>query len=370
MRQVRRSHRRMPVARVVSLLIVAVLAGGCAANESRDDGGEACPPAPSLVRGVGLSPRGMGLTGRLDPASLLAFYEEVAGIGGSAVLWNGAWRDDAAGGADAGAVPAGPRAVASEASERCFTPVPVFGWRSGEIPLIRTASDPANDWTNADARQRYASMLGTFAAEYQPPYVFLGNENDFYFEQAPEDYARWVVAYDEAYDAIKAASPQTLVGPVFNYEHLAGLGGLNGWSTPLWGALDAHDLTKVDIVGLSLYPFFGTAEPSAVPVDYLEPLSARIGGRPIAITETGWPAEHPAGFTAPWSAGEQAQVAYVERLTALLDGRDVRLANWLLLHALRDSGPESQAWQVFGSVSLRDAAGERRPAYEAWFARP
>ncbi|MGE0228235.1 MAG: hypothetical protein AB7I38_08265 [Dehalococcoidia bacterium] len=370
MRQVRRSHRRMPVARVVSLLIVAVLAGGCAANESRDDGGEACPPAPSLVRGVGLSPQGMTLGGGLDAASLLAFYDEVAEIEGRAVLWNGAWRDDAAGGADAGAVPAGPRAVASEASKRCLTSVPVFGWRAGETPLIRTASNPTNDWTNADARERYASMLRAFAAEYQPPYVFLGNENDFYFEQAPEDYANWVSAYEAAYDAIKAASPDTLVGPVFNYEHLAGTGGLNGWSTPLWGALDAHDLTKVDVLGLSLYPFFAAAEPGTIPADYLEPLTARIGARPIAITETGWPAEHPDGFAPPWSAGEQAQVEYIKRLTALLDGRDVRLANWLLLYALRDTGSESQAWRLFGSVSLRDAAGERRPAYEAWFGPP
>lgn len=45
---------------------------------------------PSFVRGVGLSPRGMSLSGGLEPAAIVAFYEEVASHRGSAVLWNGA----------------------------------------------------------------------------------------------------------------------------------------------------------------------------------------------------------------------------------------------------------------------------------------
>jgi hypothetical protein len=213
-------------------------------------------------------------------------------------------------------------------------------------------------------------MVRAFATEYRPPYVFLGNENDFYFEQAPDDYANWVAAYNEAYEAIKAASPETFVGPVFNYEHLTGQGGLNGWTKPLWGALEAHDLTKVDIVGLSVYPFFGAAEPEAIADDYFEPLFARIGNRPLAVTETGWPAGHPAGFTPRWAAGERQQVEYIGRLTALLGGHEVRLVNWLLLYPLRDDGSNALAWRLFGSVSLRNAAGQPRPAYEAWYRPP
>lgn len=312
----------------------------------------------------------MSLSGGLEPASIVAFYEEVASHRGSAVLWNGAWRGDAVNGSDAGTVPAAARSVAMEASKRCFVAVPVFGWRARSTPLIKTAADPTNDWSNADARERYASMLRAFVAEFRPPYVFLGNENDLYLEQAPGDYANWVAAYDEAYDAIKAASPETLVGPVFNYEHLAGLGTLNGWTKPLWGALEAHDLARIDIVGLSVYPFLGARAPDAIPEDYFAPLFARIGSKPIAVTETGWPAETLGGTTLPWAAGEREQVEYIGRLTALLGRHEVRLANWLLLHPLRDDESTAQAYRLFGSVSLRNAAGEPRPAYEAWFGPP
>lgn len=273
-------------------------------------------------------------------------------------------------GSDAGTVPAAARSVALEASKRCVVAVPVFGWRAGSTPLIKTAANSTNDWTNTDARARYASMLRAFMTEYRPPYVFLGNENDFYLEQAPGDYANWVAAYNEAYDAIKAASPETLVGPVFNYEHLAGLGALNAWTKPLWGALEAHDLARVDVVGLSVYPFLGAKEPDTIPEDYFAPLFARIGSKSVAVTETGWPAEAPGGASLPWVAGERAQVEYIGRLTALLGGHEVRLANWLLLHPLGDDGSNAQAYRLFGSVSLRNAAGEPRPAYEAWLGPP
>jgi hypothetical protein len=54
-----------------------------------------------------------------------------------------------------------------------------------------------------------------------------------------------------AYDAIRAVSPETLVGPVFQYEHLSGLGRLAAMTAPNWGALAAHDLGRVEVLGLS-----------------------------------------------------------------------------------------------------------------------
>ncbi|MFN8585214.1 MAG: hypothetical protein U0446_07815 [Dehalococcoidia bacterium] len=355
---------------LLAALGVALLVIGCGGSGSGERVEEDCPPPLSSVRGVGLSPRGMSLSGGLDPASLVAFYEEAGSHRGSAVLWNGAWRGDAVGGSDAGAAPAAARSVAVEASKRCLVAVPVFGWRAGNTPLIKTAANPTNDWTNTDARERYASMLRAFVTEFRPPYVFLGNENEFYFEQAPGDYANWVAAYNAAYDAIKAAAPETLVGPVFNYEHLAGLGALNGWTKPLWGALEAHDLAKVDVVGLSVYPFLGATAPDAIRDDYFAPLFARIGPKPVAVTETGWPAEALGGTNVPWVAGEREQVEYIGKLAALLGRHEVRLENWLLLHPLRDDGSNAQAYRLFGSVSLRNAAGEPRAAYEAWFGPP
>jgi hypothetical protein len=322
-------------------------------------------PLPGLVKGVALSPAGFPL----DYTKVPEFLAEVGAFRDSGVMWNGAWRDDAVAGTDAGTVPLAAQLVSDSAAANCYTPVVVFGWRAGETLFVKVPSDATNDWTNAAAVAAFQAMLAAYAAAERPPFVFLGNENDFYAEQSSAGYAAWLAAYGTLRDAVKAASPATLVGPIFNFEHLSGTGALNGWTTPRWSALTDHDLAKVDVVGLTVYPFFQHASVAAVPDAYLAPLFDRIGAKPVAITETGWPAEDLGGLDPPWSTSEAEQVAYVSKLFTLTAGRDVRLVNWLFLNPMVDPGGSPVEWKLFGSVSLRDAAGQKRPAYTAWEAR-
>jgi hypothetical protein len=158
------------------------------------------------------------------------------------------------------------------------------------------------------------------------------------------------------------------VGTVFSYEHMAGAGALAGWNTQLWGALTAHDLGKIDLVGVTVYPFFQYAAPASIPVEYLNPLVARIGLRSFAITETGWPAEDAASINLPYETGDTSQVAYVPRLQAVTQGKLVRMVNWLFLNGMRDPGGSPISWQLFGSVSIRDSLGNKHLVYDDWVA--
>lgn len=319
-------------------------------------------PAAGLLRGVGLSPAGFPD----DFSALEAFFDEVAGWGRGAAMWNGAWRDDATAGTDAGEIPVAAALVAGRAEGGArFAPIAVFGWRSGDTPLIRVPADDTNDWRNTAAAAAFRDAVAAYAEAYRPALVFLGNESDFYWALDPDDYQRWIAVYDDAYDAIKAASPDTLVGPVFNVEHLMGWGTYSGWTSPQTEAFTLHDRTRIDVVGLTVYPYLGHAAPADVAVDYLAPVFDLVGDLPVAITETGWPAEAPAGPVA-WQPGEAEQVAYLTRLGEMLAGRDVRLVNWLFLHPMASGSPEVLA--TFGTVSLRDAAGAPRPIYEAFVA--
>ena len=319
-----------------------------------------------FVKGLALSPRGFPA----DYSHLPEFFTEAASLPAAGVIWNGGWRDSAPAGWDGSTplpVPEGAELVAQEAEAEGFTPLAVLGWRHGDTPSLATPGHPANDWSNATARARYAEVAASFAAEHHPPYLFLGNENDAYFVSHPDDYPRWITAYEAAYDAVKAVSPQTLVGPVFQYENLAGLDGLTGDATPHWGALAAHHLAKVDVVGVSLYPWFGIERAEDLPEDYLAPLFAHDGGRPVVITETGWPAEPPTGIAAPWTASEAEQVTFVGRLFRAIQGRDVRAAVWLYLYPPVPDG--SLELNLFGSLSLRDDDAAERPVYDAWKSR-
>jgi hypothetical protein len=351
-------HRAAALGMLLVLTAVGFLSCSSGSSSSPE-------PQAQQIRGFGLSPFGFPL----DYSGITAFFTEVGGLGHSDIMWNGAWRDDAAGGSDAGTVPGAAAAVAQAGTTYGFTPVAVFGWRSGTTLFVSVPTNTVNNWSNTDARGLYATAVSSYASAYHPEFLFLGNENDSYYAQDQADYANWIVAYNAAYDAVKAVSPSTLVGPVFSFEHMAGSGSLNGWTTSYWGAVDAHDMSRVDIVGLTLYPWLNYADPSEVPTTYLDPLFFHIGSKPVAITESGWPAENLGSLNPLWTTSEQAQVDYIPVLGSMIQGRDVRLVNWLFLNPLVNDGTSSLDWKLFGSVSLRTSAGAKRPAYDAWAAQ-
>jgi len=214
-------------------------------------------------------------------------------------------------GTDAGSLPAGAALTVQQAGPFGYEPILVFGWRGSDQPDIRIPMNPENSWRNEAA-----------AALYQ-------------------------------------------------YERTAGVGVLAAQTGASWGALTLHDLDRIDVLGLTLYPFFSHATPGDIPTNYLEPLAQRLGGRPIAITETGWPAEIPDGFELPWEASEGHQVEYLEALGRVLQGFDVPLVTWLYRHPLAqvaEGGLTPLEWNIFHSLSLRRGSGEKRPVHNAWVA--
>jgi hypothetical protein len=154
-----------------------VLALACVACGAKATQTEPVTPADTgIVRGFALSPLGLPA----DYSATPAFFAEVGALGRAAVMWNGAWRDDAVGGSDAGTLPGGAAGVLDGAAQLSLTPVLVFGWRSGTTLLLRMPTDSTDDWSDTEAATAYRSMIAAMAAQRHPPYVFLGNENDFY----------------------------------------------------------------------------------------------------------------------------------------------------------------------------------------------
>lgn len=311
------------------------------------------------LKGFGLSPRGFPL----DYSHLADFLTEVGQMKRGGVFWNGAWRDSVA---QSGQLPAAAELLLQNSSVYNYTPILCFGWRSGTTLLLDVPADSTKNWTNTAAQALFRQMLVNCATQYHPPYIFIGNENSNYYEQDAADYARWVQFYNSVYDEIKKVSPQTKVGVIFNFEHLSGRGTLVGWSTATyWEALNAHDLNKIDIVGITLYPWFYYQHAGEVPIDYLQVLFDRIGDKAISITETGWPAED-LGSGGTWTSSAQEQNNYVPKVFSLISGKDCPIVNWLFLNFMVDDGAHSTPWKMFGSVSLRDAVNIDRPALAIW----
>lgn len=352
----------MPQQRPRILLLVALLVvfAGCDTSDPDPDDSNNPPRTDNLLRGFSLSPEGFPE----DYSRTEAFFDEVQSLGRGSVLSNSAWRDDLAAGSDAGRIPEVAKLVASQSRMNGVEPVTVFGFQSGEELFIRVPGNDVNDWTNGDAVAAFADMAADFAAEYDPEFLFLGNETDFYAEQDPDGYEAWTAAYRTVRAAVKEVSPNTLVGTIFQVEHMLGRGVFSGWNTPQTRAWTLHDAETIDVVGLTIYPYLGTADPADLPSNYLDEITALIGERPIVITETGWPAND-AGSVVAWNAGEDEQVTFAQRLDAMIAGKNVQAAHWLFLYPAVSGLPQEQL-ATFGSVSVRDEDGEKRPVYGFW----
>jgi hypothetical protein len=268
----------------------------------------AAPPSPPTLT-FGLSPIGFPS----DMSGLLAWFEAVARVPRAGVYGPALWRDSLA---TAGKVPQLAAVVATEATKLKLQPVVVLGWHADgnpPTPVLSSPSSPVNNWTNAETRQLFQQAAVAYAAQFKPELLFLGSETDWYAVANPADYKNWVDVYQATRAAVKAASPETRVGTCFQFERISGTGTLTGFNTPAWQALTEHDLSTLDIVGVTNYPMFSTKQSSGVAANYLEPLTQRLpAGVPIAVLESGWPAECGLQKGCPWEAGPMHQLTYAK----------------------------------------------------------
>lgn len=345
--------------RLTLFLFLFFLASGCSSQPADQTATLAELSTQGVVKGYGISPLGFPT----DYSNFPDFLAEVGSLPNGAVMFNGAWRQDVVNGTNAGEIPPTAVGLIQEAITYGYTPIIVFGWRTEQQLHVGVPANPTNDWTNAEAKALFLQMLIKFAALH-PPYLFLGNESDAYYIDDPEDYGRWVSFYNQAYDAVKAVSPETQIGPIFQYERMSGQGFINGWTTASWGAIEGHDLGKVDIVGITVYPWLSVATPEEIPDGYLDPLIEHIGDKPIAVTESGWPGD-PLGLQTAWEASPDAQLRFLDALDRILKDANVRILNWLHLYQM-DVDPSTTGFAEFMSISLRDAEGNERPIYDRW----
>lgn len=306
--------------------------------------------------GYGLSPAGFPN----DYSQIPAFLQEAGQMcnGNGVVFQNAEWRDNSA---SSGIIPAGHKAISQNRDVYGYTDMLGFGW--GHYPDISldVTGDATKNWTNATAKALFLQMLINAADSLQPAYLFIGNEINFYYQDDSLDFPNFVNFYHQAYDSIKAHSPNTKVGTNFNYEHLSGQGVLTGWNTSYWNAFNLFDTTKIDVFSFTLYPFFQYSTANSVPTNYLDGIFNKIGNKPLVISETGWPADSLIGT---WASSPVQQVDYVNKLFSMVQGKNVEVINWLFLNYLMSQA--NDGFKIFCSVSMRDSVGNDRPALPVW----
>lgn len=219
------------------------------------------------------------------------------------------------------------------------------------------------DFTNPIERAIFLDAVVSFVTDHRPPYLGVGNEVNRVWEEDPAAFDAWVVALPEIVAVVRAASPGTQVFATFQYEFLRGLDEITGAGrVEDWTPLDVA-APHLDLVAFTSYPYFAFETPEDLPADYYGAITEHTD-RPVGFTELGWPSARIAPLAGSAVEGlggtPEEQVAFIERLEALLEPVDPSFAMWVWAYDTPAVGP------TFESLGLSEQGGAPKPALEAW----
>ena len=205
-------------------------------------------------------------------------------------------------------------------------------------------------------KQMYLESAVHFASTYKPKYMGFGVEMNIVKKTNPEAYDEFKSFYPTVYDAVKEASPNTLVFTVWQLEHLKGLdgglfGGVNDPEKAQWDLLGDFES---DLAVFTLYPCFIYGDPSEIPDDYLTEITQHTDLL-IAFSEMGWFREGVTG----WESTSQEQAQYINRYFELSVSINPVFTVWSFYY---DQGTMA----LFNNMGLMDANMTATPGLEAW----
>lgn len=270
-------------------------------------------------------------------------------------------------------------------------------WSARCFDFAAAADGPAK-------KAAYLRYVEFMVERFEPRWMNVAIEINLFHLSCPEAWDGMVDVQRSAYDAVKAARPETIVFPSF------ALGPLYGFDCPEDMRAQCYDANYAAIAGLkrdrfavSTYPYLQEFGVATVPDDWFTRAADRAG-ETVIISETGWnsaPAvarldtECLQGVT-----GSVAdQIAYLDRLVAEGEKANVEMFVWwsnsdllpafvmddcpcdvdadwcAAVDVFRSSGGSDPAAQfsselllkIWGTMGLRDHAGDPKSAiYERW----
>jgi hypothetical protein len=312
-----------------TILFVFFLGSCSQSGEVDQDNGQNQVEFP--LRGVSLSPRSMA------GSDFTEFLDRVKGTQ-DVLMWAGDWLELATDGA--------PITVAGLADQYDYLPLIEVGHYIQESGELLRPLNEAN-------RQLYTDSALEYVKDYQPSYFGMGVEINVFAVKNPGAFMEFVTFYNELYDRIKTASPETLVFTVFQLEKMKGLA---MWeieeSQPQWEMIDQF---KMDVVGFTTYPGLFYRDVSDIPEDhYLDILTHT--SQPVVFTEIGW---HSDSSPAGWESSQEEQAAFITRFFELTQDIDFQVAIWSFMYDL-------DVFQPFDSMGLIDREGIEKMSWEVW----
>lgn len=309
--------------------------------------------SPTLFGVAGLIPPNFPDPTPQDWETLFGSFHETGPVVGVYQNWND-------GPDSAGQIPEAVRVIHQLAEREAIVPLVGLGVKE------RTPDDGLRstvDYDNPDERQQVIDTLTALVEEFEVEYLLFGAEINRLRLFDPAAFDGFVALYEDAYDAVKLVSPDTLMFTGFQLELMRGDAFLMGNSEnrdPQWDLIELFE-GRLDLLSFTVYPQLDFTDPADIPDDYLSSITQRFG-LPLALTEIGWPSA-PLGVPGAEGYGgtPEEQVAFIQRLGELMSGVDVRIAAWALPHDVDEF--ETPAFQT---IAIRDNDGTAKPALGVW----
>ena len=229
----------------------------------------------------------------------------------------------------------------------------------------RLAGAPASyeqaDLADPDLRAAFVAEARFIATSYTPAYLALGIEVNATFERSPSQYRAFLGAYGEAYRAVKAVSPETLVFATFQYEQLLGVVPWEPSRPPRWELLDDF-AGRIDLFAVATFPSVRYEVANDLPLLYYQQIRDHTR-LPIAFASVGFAsAAQPDGVHASTPAEQRR---FLQRLLSDADTLDAPFVVWF---AARDPAyvADAPTLDLLSSVGLRDEHDRPKDAWAVW----
>ena len=237
------------------------------------------------------------------------------------------------------------------------------------MPLPKSFKGKAFD--DPEVMKAYLNYCRRVVEYFRPDYLALGIEVNELLQNSAGKWPGFVRLYKYVYGELKKDHPQMPIFATFTLHNML----QEDWSDIETQRSKVKEfLMEVDLVGVSFYPFIKTLGDSERPIEAFDWIRKFVGDKPIAITETGFPAEPTRleDFKVNLPGSLQGQARYIETLLSTACSEQYI---FVIAFLYRDydalwekikvsmSGDWAAAWRDCGLV---DETGKTRPAYEVW----
>jgi hypothetical protein len=209
-------------------------------------------------------------------------------------------------------------------------------------------------------RRAFIEYAQYVAVNYRPAYLALGVEVNTFEEESPENFEQFVSLYNEAYDAVKQLSPETLVFPTFQLEKLDASLPSEKPRRPQWHLISRF-ASRMDLFAVSTYPNLAYSDPEQIPADYYLQLAAYTD-LPIAIADMGYSSGPVRNGLTESSEGQQA--AFLRRTLDDAQRLGMPLVVWFVGQDTTFTG--EPPFDLLQHIGLLRQDGTKKGAWREW----